>query len=225
MTRGKAQKRATRARMAKTGESYTAARRHVVKPTEEAVSADLGQTDAAVRENTGKGWKEWLRILDAWGARDRKHGEIVKHLMEEQGVPGWWAQAITTGYERARGMRAKYQRVSGGFTVSVSKTFNVGVAKVYALFTDARQRNKWLERGTLKVRTTQKNKTARFDYEGGPTRVIAYFEPKGRAKTTVTVEHERLPEAAWVEKMRAVWKEQLAELAESVEPQGGGMDR
>jgi hypothetical protein len=218
MTRDKAQKRATRARMVKTGERYTAARRHVVKPKEELDPEVLGQSDANVRGNTGKGWREWLSTLDAWGATERKHGDIVGHLLEEYGVPGWWAQSITTGYERARGMRAKYQRISGGFSVSVSKTFNVGVAKLYALFADARQRNKWLERGTLKVRTTQKNKTARFDYESGPTRVIAFFEPKGRAKTTVTVEHERLPEAAWVEKMRALWKERLAELAKSLEP-------
>jgi len=122
-------------------------------------------------------------------------------------------------------MRAKYERISGGFSVSVSKTFNEGVAKLYALFTDPRQRNTWLERGTMKVRTKQKNKTARFDYEGGPTRVIAYFEPKGRAKTTVTVEHQRLPEAAWVEKMRAVWKHRFAEIAKSLQPRGEGRDR
>jgi hypothetical protein len=41
----------------------------------------------------------------------------------------------------------------------------------------------------------------------------------------VTVEHQRLPEAGWVEKIRALWKERLAELAKSLEPQGGGKDR
>jgi hypothetical protein len=213
MTENKARKRAIRARMAKTGERYTAARRHILKAPEELRAEDLGHTDAAVWQNTGKGWREWLSILDAWGARERKHGEIVARLMEEHGVPGWWAQAITVGYERARGMRAKYQRTSG-FTVGVSKTFNVGVGKLYAAFTDARRRTKWLERGTLKVRTTQKVKTARFDYEDGSSRVIVYFDAKERAKTTVTVEHERLPDAAAVEKMRAFWKERLAHLAE-----------
>ncbi|MGH2681651.1 MAG: DUF4287 domain-containing protein [Actinomycetota bacterium] len=217
MTRDKAQKRATRARMAKTGERYTAARRHVVKPPEKLPVEDLGQTDANIRQNTGKGWMEWLSILDGWGARERKHGDMVARLMEEHGVPGWWAQTITIGYERARGMRAKYQRISGGFAVSVSKTFNVGAGKLYAAFTDARQRNKWLERGTLKVRTTQKAKTARFDYEDGSSRVAAYFVPKERAKTTVTVEHERLPDAEAVEKMRAMWKERLSELARVIQ--------
>jgi uncharacterized protein YndB with AHSA1/START domain len=212
MTKDKAQKRATRARMVKTGERYTAARRHVVKPNEDLRADDLGHTDAAVRKNTGKGWREWLSILDRSGARERKHGDIVRHLLEEHGVPGWWAQSITVGYERARGMRAKYQRATG-FTVSVSKTLPVGVGKLYAAFIDPRQRNKWLERGTLRTRTTQKAKTARFDYEDGSSRVIAYFQAKERAKTTVTVEHERLPDAAAVEEMRAMWKDRLSELA------------
>jgi hypothetical protein len=65
MTRDKSQKRAIRARMAKTGERYSAARRHVVKPREKLSAEVLGQTDANVRQNTGKGWREWFRILDA----------------------------------------------------------------------------------------------------------------------------------------------------------------
>ncbi|MGH2684002.1 MAG: hypothetical protein ACRDJP_00855 [Actinomycetota bacterium] len=214
MTRDKARKRATRARMTKTGERYTAARRHVVKP-EPIPYGDLPQTDAATRKNTGRGWREWLRILDAWDARERKHGEVTMYLMEEHGVPGWWAQTVTVGYERARGMRAKYERASG-FSVSVSKTMKVGVAKAFGAFAEARQRNRWLERGTLQIRTRQRNKTLRFDYEDG-TRVNVYFEPKDRAKTTVSLEHERLPEAARVETMRAMWKERLAALAKQLE--------
>lgn len=97
--------------------------------------------------------------------------------------------------------------------MSVSKTLNVSVGKLYTAFADARQRNKWLERGTLKVRTTQKAKTARFNYMDGSSRVNAYFESKGRAKTMVTVEHERLPDATAVEEMRAMWKDRLSDLA------------
>lgn len=134
MTRDKAQKRATRARMAKTGERYTAARRHVVKPRREVRIEHLGQADASLRENTGKGWREWLSILDAWGAREHKHGDVVNHLLDEYGVPGWWAQSITVGYERARGLRAKHQTLTGSFQVSVSKTFPIGAEKLFRAF-------------------------------------------------------------------------------------------
>ena len=213
MTRDKAQKRATRARMTKTGESYSAARRHVVRPKEELRPDDLLQPEAKVRQNTGKGWREWFRILDAWGAKERKHKDVARHLMEEHGVPGWWAQTITVGYERARGIRAKHQSLDGTFQVSVSKTFPLGVGKLFAAFAEARERNKWLERGTLKVRTSQKNKSVRFDFDDGASRVMVSFDPKDRSKTTVTVQHERLPDAAAVEEMRAFWKEHLNGLA------------
>jgi hypothetical protein len=214
MTRDKAQKRATRARMAKTGERYSAARRHVVTPREALPAEDLPQPDAKVRQNTGKGWREWLRILDAWGAKDRTHTEVARHLMEEHAVPGWWAQSITVGYERARGMRAKYQSLGGSFQVSVSKTFPMGVGKLFRAFAEAPQRNKWLERGTLKVRTTLKNRSVRFDFRDGTSRVVVAFDPKGRSKTTVAVQHERLPDARAVEEMRGMWKEHLKRLAE-----------
>ena len=214
MTRQKAQKRATRARMAKTGESYTAARRHVVKPREDLSEVELPQSDAAVRQNTGRTYRTWFRLLDEWGAKGRKHGEIAGYLMDEQGVPGWWAQTITVGYERARGMRAKYQTLSGSFSVSVSKTFPTAVGKLFRAFAEAPRRNRWLERDTLRVRTTLKNKSVRFDFKDGGSRVVAYFDPKGRSKTTVTVMHEKLASAKAVEQMRAFWKERLGELAD-----------
>lgn len=213
MTRDKAQKRATRARMAKTGERYSAARRHVVRPREELRAEDLGQTDAKVRQNTGKGWREWFRILDDWGAKERKHGDIARYLMQQNGVPGWWAQAITNGYERSRGIRAKYQTLGGSFQVSVSKTFPIGIGKMFKAFAEAPQRNKWLERRILKVRSTRKNLSVRFDFRDGTSRVVAYFDPKARSKTTVTVQHERLPDAEAVEEMRGMWKEHLNRLA------------
>jgi uncharacterized protein YndB with AHSA1/START domain len=199
--------------MAKTGEKYSAARRHVVRSREELRAEDLGQTDANVRQNTGQGWREWLRILDAWGAKERKHGDVAAYLMQQHSVPGWWAQAITNGYERSRGIRAKYQTLGGTFQVSVSKTFPLGVGKLFKAFAEAPQRNKWLERGMLKVRSTRKNLSVRFDFRDGTSRVVAYFDPKARNKTTVTVQHERLPDAEAVEDTRGMWKEHLNRLA------------
>jgi uncharacterized protein YndB with AHSA1/START domain len=43
--------------------------------------------------------------------------------------------------------------------------------------------------------------------------VVAAFDPKDRSKTTVTVQHERLPDARAVEEMRGMWKENLDRLA------------
>jgi uncharacterized protein YndB with AHSA1/START domain len=122
-------------------------------------------------------------------------------------------------------MRVKYQTMGGSFSVSVSKTLPVGVGKVYVAVVDARQRSGWLERGTLKARTSQKNKSARFDFRDGSSRVNVYFEAKGRSKTTVTVMHERLADTGAVEEMRAMWKESLSDLADALKPRGEGRSR
>ena len=214
MTVQKARKRAIRARMDKTGERYTAARAHVVKP--QAIGApkgvDLGRPDEKVRAATGKGWDEWFAILDRWGATRRTHTDIARHLSTELGVPGWWAQTVTVGYERGRGMRGVNERVGGGYAVSVSKTVPGAPEDLLREFTDARKRNRWLGSGTLKPRPF-KGKTARFDFRDGQSRVEVVIVPKDGARTTVFVTHVKLQGRDAVESMRAFWKERLAELA------------
>ncbi len=200
MTEDKARKRSIRARMSKTGESYTAARRHVMqsegKPSPR-LDVDLGKSDEAIKRGSGKTWDEWFAILDVWGATERAHGEIARYVQEEHDVTGWWAQTVTVGYERGRGMRRAHERTDG-FYVSVSKTFPVGVKRLFEEVTDSRKRNRWLEPGTLRSRASQPGKTARFDFHDGESRVHAYFASKGKGKSTLTIQHERLTdEGAW----------------------------
>jgi hypothetical protein len=212
MTTDKARKRAVRTRMTKTGERYTAARRHVAR-SEPWTTGDLGRTEQSIRTGSGKGWDEWIRILDAWGARERTHTEIARYVNQELGVPGWWAQTVTVGYERARGMRAVNQRPDG-FTVSVSKTIAVDPATLSKAFTQARARNRWLEPGVLKVRTSQPGRSARFDVGDGRVRAAMGLTAKGPKKTTVAIQFERLTDKKEVEALRTEWKERLAKLAE-----------
>jgi hypothetical protein len=67
MPRQKDLKRHVRARMQKTGESYTAARAHLVrKPHPDAPPlpphyvARAGMSNDAIRSNTGRTWSEWV---------------------------------------------------------------------------------------------------------------------------------------------------------------------
>jgi hypothetical protein len=214
MTKEKARKRDVRSRMTKTGEPYTAARRHVVKPEPlPPRKAEPPFSEAAVRKATGKSWDDWFRILDAWGATERTHTAIARHVNAELGVDGWWAQSVTVGYERARGMRAQHQRTDG-FSVDVSKTFPVGAERLHAMFAQARQRNRWIDRGTLKLRTATAPKTARFDFGDDGSRVVVGIAAKGPSKSTAAIQHERLPDAGAVKGMRTFWKERLAALAD-----------
>jgi hypothetical protein len=132
-------------------------------------------------------------------------------VSERYDVSGWWAQTVTVGYERARGLRAPNERPDG-FTVSVSKTLPVSADELSAMFTDPRKRRRWLERGALRVRTSQPGRTARFDAADGVTRVNAWFTAKGPAKSSVALQIERLVDADAVERARAYWRERLAGL-------------
>jgi hypothetical protein len=211
MTEDKARKRSIRKRMAKTGERYTAARRHLT-PTQEPL-ADLPVSDASVRRGTGKGWDEWFRILDEWGATSHDHTKIARHVNTELGVDGWWAQSVTVGYERARGMRAPNQRPEG-FEVSVSKTVALPAMEAWRAFVEPGRRKTWLDL-PLRMRTGTRTvgRSARFDVPSEGTRVNAYFDAKGDDRSVVTVTHVKLADAADVAAHRADWKARLGRLA------------
>ncbi|HET8646971.1 MAG TPA: DUF4287 domain-containing protein [Vicinamibacteria bacterium] len=173
MTKGKHLKRAVRARAAKTGESYSSARRHLLEarrrrsarvapavtgagvpvpaptpsssPAPRSRGARRTTGEASVREKTGRSLAEWFDVLDAFGAADKGHTASARHLREDHGVPSWHCQMITVEYERARGLRSPNQSCDGDFQVSVSRTLAATVVQVARAFAEARQRRRWLQ--------------------------------------------------------------------------------
>jgi hypothetical protein len=222
MTRQKSFKRLVRARMEKTGESYTAARSKLLAAEEPKASQGptLTMSEQAIRRRTGRGWEEWFDLLDEWGAADRTHREVARWVAEEHGVDGWGAQAVTVNYERGRGLRAVGEHADG-FSVTASKTVAVPVGRLYQAFVDRSLRRRWLPEGELRERTTTKPRSARFDWGDGETRVIVAFEEKGKAKSTVALAHERLPNAKEAERMKAFWRDRVATLKQLLERTGG----
>jgi Domain of unknown function (DUF4287) len=228
VTKEKSLKRRVRERMSKTGESYTTARSHVAQKRDRVQSARtrLAATadrpsDDKITEMTGRSWDAWFSILDRWGGRDRKHGETVRFLMDEHDVPGWWAQTITIYYQRASGLRLKHQQAEG-FTIYASKTIAVPIDLLFTAFVDPAMRKQWLTDGTMSLRTSQKNYTARFDWDDGSTRVNVSFVEKDSAKATVSVAHERLPDPDEAERAKAFWRQRLADLKSLLESSGRG---
>jgi hypothetical protein len=218
MTEQKSFKRLVRARMEKTGESYTAARATLLAAEEtKAEGPVFTMSDEAIRRRTGRGWEEWFDLLDDWGAAERSHKEIARWLGEARDTGGWNAQTITVNYERARGLRAVGERPGEGFSVTASKTVAVPVEQLYDAFVDESLRRRWLPEGELHERTATRPKSARFDWGDGETRVIVGFEEKGEAKSTAALEHARLADAEEAERMKAFWRERVAVLKEVLE--------
>jgi hypothetical protein len=226
MTRQKSFKRLVRTRMEKTGESYTAARAVLLTGADETTTTDdapLVTSDEAIRERTGRGWEEWFDLLDEWGAAERPHREIARHVAAELGIDplAWNAQAIAVSYERARGLRAVGER-GDGFGITVSKTVAVAVERLFDAFADESLRASWLPDADLRTRTATKPKSARFDWGDGETRVNVTFVAKGEAKSTAALEHLRLADADEAERMKSFWRERLSTLKSRLE--GGEID-
>jgi hypothetical protein len=219
MTRQKSFKRLVRARMEKTGESYTAARASLLGADEQKATEGptLTMSDESIRRRTGLGWEEWFDLLDESGAADKPHPEIARWLAQEKGVAGWDAQSVTVSYERARGGRAVGERPEG-FSITASRTVAVPVDRLFDAVVDESLRQRWLPDGQLRERTSTKPRSARFDWGDGPTRVIFGFESKDEAKSTVALQHERLADGAEAERMKSFWRERVARLKELLEP-------
>lgn len=174
-------------------------------------------SETGVRRATGRDRDEWFSLLDARGAAGRPFREIADWLTGEHDLSRWWAQKLIVEYEQARGLRPAGARPNGTFAGTASKTVGVPVERLFEAFADARVRRRWLPGAKMRVRTTERGRSARFDWKDGGTRVNATFLKKGRAKSQVGVEHTHLPDARSAEKMKAFWRERLAGLKDLLE--------
>ncbi len=120
-------------------------------------------SQTGVRRATGRDRAEWFELLDAWGAAGRPFREIADWLTGEHALSRWWAQKLIVEYEQARGLRPAGVRPSGTFAVTASKTVGVRVERLFEAFADARLRRRWLPGAKMRVRTTQRGRSARFD--------------------------------------------------------------
>jgi hypothetical protein len=152
--------------------------------------------------------------MDDAGAAGWKHPDIARWLVSEHGISGWWAQSVTVGFERARGLRAEHERPTG-FSLSATKTVNVPVERLYEAFADAKQRDAWLEHAA-RVRSSTAPRTITLDWGDG-SRVAARFTAQGPAKSQVALQQDPLPDASAVEELRGFWRPRLADLKRRLE--------
>ena len=221
MTEQRSFKRLVRSRMEKTGERYASARAALLTAAEEPGGTEkppLATSDEEIRRRTGRGWEAWFDALDEWGADDRPHREIARWVAEQQGIAplAWNAQAVAASYERVRGLRAPGEHPEG-FTITASKTVAVPLGRLREAFVDESVRERWLPDGDLRPRPTSAPTSARFDWGDGPSRVHVTFAAKGDGKSTASLSHERLTDAAERERMRAYWRERVTALQHVLE--------
>jgi len=205
--------------MQKTGESYTAARAQLRKqkpvtsaaPRPAQYAAIAGKSDALIQERTGCTWERWVKALDRAKAHTWPHREIAKYVMEKYKIPGWWAQTVTVGYERIKGLRAVGQRRDGTFEANKSKTFSVPLDRLYRAFADSRTRTRWLPGIELTVRTATRGKSMRITLPDRTSLEVGFMR-KGANKSQVSLQHGKLPDREAAARMKEYWVERLEAL-------------
>lgn len=210
MTKQATFKRRVRARMAKTGERYSAARASLL------AQAPAGRrrtwvsqpemSDDAVREATGTGWDDWCDLIDTWDL-DGDHPAIAAKLEADTHLDGWWSQSVTVGYERITGLRLPYQRPDGTFTAGKSKTVTVDAAELRAVLLDDEQRGDLFPGYRTELLSKPSAKAIRIAVGPGEAHFGIAAKPDGRA--SVSVQHRKLAAYDDVAEWKFYWTEWL----------------
>jgi uncharacterized protein YndB with AHSA1/START domain len=158
----------------------------------------------AVARATGKAWDQWLAILDKAGAVAMPHKAIAAMLADKYGVPPWWSQMVTVGYEQARGLREAHQK-GDGFAASASRTLQASLDRVYGAWTDPKLRALWLGSAPIEVTRATDGKSMRIAWTAGGSRVDVNFYPAGEGRSRVQVEHGKLADAQARSKQKTFW--------------------
>lgn len=190
-------------------------------------------SDQAVQKATGESWEHGFGVLDAVGAQKMTHKAIAQHLIESEGISGWWAQSITVAYERARGMRAVGE-TTRGFQVSKQKTFLPDPTAAWELLLSTEGLTCWLGEGAppelsegqvfelnegarVEVRGIRPGEQVRLGWEpagGAATQVlIALVSASASGRGTIGFTWENLPDAQARDQTRERLGESLARLA------------
>lgn len=183
-------------------------------------------SDERVLAATGRSWFDWFALLDERGAAETDHKGIVAIVREAGGANAWWQQAVTVGFEKARGLRSVVgETADAGFQVGVRRTVDVPAAVAWAYLVEGHGRERWL--GATAALPSEKGATYRLD--DGTSGEIRSTRPGRRLRLTlqrpgeaaattlqltiqakddrsiVALHHERLPDEEARATMKAHW--------------------
>lgn len=176
----------------------------------------------AVERATSRTWDDWLRFMDAIGAKNLSHHEIATKVIAEldgkvENV-GWWAQSVTVAYEQHAGHRIPGQRPDGTFQTSVSKATTLGMQALmdkWVQFAAEDQSVLALAAGDVRVSGTEKRITWRTKaHDGSDIRVTS--EPKKDGTASIIAVQMGLQTNELNNEAKARWTSILQRFLESL---------
>ncbi len=197
--------------------------------------AEKPVTDASIQADTGKTFKQWFAVIDAFGGVGKGRRDIGNHLYEVHKVDPWWSATLNIACEAANGIVEKDGRPKG-YTICATKSIKASAAQCFDAFSTAAALDGWLgpkhaldfsEGGALGnadgnraiVRKITPGKVIRLVWQGPEapdTPIEVKFAPSG-AKTTVMITHDRLQDREAADGFRRAWGEALDRLKAKLE--------
>jgi len=174
----------------------------------------------ALETGSGTSWEDWLEFLEPH--RDLDHTAMAVLVREHivgvglSSSPEWWAQGVTLAFEQHIGRRKPGQRSGGTFSVTVSATANCGMDAALEAWTAAMDGAKELDgvalKGPARSSATEKWRYWRCTLDDGSAVSVNFQAKAGGLKTTVSANHDKIPDQSAVETWRTFWRQQLAVL-------------
>lgn len=181
----------------------------MTKPNRKAKRASNGMSDAAVLKATGKTWAQWFKILDTF-PKTKTHTERAEWLWKKHLPKGWWCQMVTVTYEQAKGLRKKHQTTTG-YQVNVNRTLPISVHQLYRWIVSGPKRKQWLKQ-KIEITTARPGKSVRGQWPDG-TRIDINLYARGLKKSSIQLQHEKLPSQKVAKLRQTWWRKRLDALA------------
>lgn len=171
--------------------------------------------DEAIEKVTKRNWSQWFTLLDKANATELTHMEIARFLYDQY-LPknSWWCQMIANNYERARGMKQKYE-AKDGYQVTITKTLPLPITQVFKMFISDIDRDTWLGKGMMDIQKAIPNTIIRGIWNESGSRLSIVLTEKGSTKSQITLEHRQLKDGEEAETMKKFWKEKLGGIVQS----------
>jgi uncharacterized protein YndB with AHSA1/START domain len=188
----------------------------------------------SVEKCTGKGWSQWVALLDRAGAANWPHREITLLLKSKYKLTPWWQQGVAIGYEIHHGRRVVGRNDKGLYSLTATKTVELSRPRAWKFLASPEGLALWLapfapfdwKKGATyevdggifgEVRTVKAPERLRFSWQedswAKPSIVQLNVNLRPGNKCLVVIQHEGVPSESAKEKLRVRWRAALEHVA------------
>lgn len=158
---------------------------------------------------TGFQREDWFRLLDARHAQAWDFEEIARWLEANTKLDDWWSRNIAESYTASRGLGDVRALPNGTFATSVSRDFNVELARLFTVLVDLQN---WPANPTPRMLLRKENERFQVVFEDASRAMITFVEHEP-SYLTVVVAHELLETEHDARMVEAYWTRLLESVA------------